>query len=258
MKTITSRTNQEISKVAHLKEAREREKQQRFTAEGVRICKTLIDNGIQLDTLYTTEPLLEQAQKITSDENIVLVSQSVMEKISSHKTPSGVLGVFKIPKTPQPETLTSGLVLAHITDPGNMGTLMRTAVAVGVRSVVIVEGVDPFHPKVIQASAGTIGAIQIFRWTWQELLKHKQNKALYALTVSNGQPIDAIDSHNALLVIGNEAHGIPENWLIDCENNITIPMPGGTESLNAAVAGSIALYLTFAKLNTLVILHGQI
>jgi len=247
MKTITSRTNQEISRVVHLKEAREREKQQRFTAEGVRVCKTLIDNGIQLDTLYTTEPLLEQAQKITFDDNIVLVSQSVMEKISSHKTPSGVLGVFAIPKTPKPEALTSGLVLANITDPGNMGTLIRTAVAVGVRSVVIVEGVDPFHPKVIQASAGTIGSIQIFRWSWEHLLTHKKNKALYALTVSNGKPISTIDSHNALLVIGNEAHGIPENWLVDCENKITIPMPGGTESLNAAVAGSIALYLTFAK-----------
>ncbi len=252
MKTITSRTNPEINKIANLKLTLERKKQQLFIAEGIRICKTLIDNGVdngvKLDTLYATEPLLSQAYTLTSSENIVLVNQSVMEKISTQKTPSGLLAVFQIPKAPEPDTLTSGLVLANISDPGNMGTLIRSAVAVGVGSLVVVEGVDPFHPKVIQASAGTIGSVHIFQWSWEKLLSHKKDKILYALTVSNGKPISTIvDPNKALLVIGNEAHGIPENWLENCENRITIPMPGGTESLNAAVAGSIALYLTFVR-----------
>jgi TrmH family RNA methyltransferase len=168
-----------------------------------------------------------------------------MQKISHATTSSGLLAVFTIPDKPSLASIKPGLVLANLSDPGNAGTLMRTCAAMNVQCVVMVEGVDPWHPKVIQATAGTIAQLKIFQCTWQELVANKNNLTLHALTVSGGKAPEVIQANNALLVVGNEAHGLPEQWIADCDDAITIPMPGNTESLNAAVAGSIALYLTF-------------
>ena len=171
-----------------------------------------------------------------------------MKKVSTTHTPSGILGVFTIPDEPAQDTLTPGLVLAKISDPGNMGTLIRTAAACNLKSVVLIEGCDPWSPKVLQAAVGTNATLQIFRWSWEELLQRKRELKLYGLVVRDGKPPLTLEASQALLVIGNEARGIEKEWLKDCDELITLPMPGSTESLNAAVAGSIAAYLTFAQL----------
>ena len=111
----------------------------------------------------------------------------------------------------------------------------------------IIEGVDPYSPKVVQASTGTIGMISLFQWSWQELLKNKGNLSLIALAVSGGKSPSEVTADNTLLVIGSEAHGIPKEWIEKCDDTLTLPMPGATESLNAAVAGSIALYVLNMK-----------
>jgi len=244
MKIITSRTNPEIKSVHELHQAKHRKTQQKFIAEGIRTCTTLQESGITLETIYVTEPLVQHAHIIAPKENVIVVSTSVMEKISTTTTPSGMLGVFEIPKLPTPAQLTSGIVLTHISNPGNMGTLIRSAAAMNANSVVIIEGVDPWSPKVIQASAGTIGYITIFQWSWENLLKHKESLNLIALVVKGGKQPHEVSFTNSLLVIGSEAHGIPSDWINDCDIQLTLPMPGKTESLNAAVAGSIALYLS--------------
>lgn len=243
MKSITSRTNPEIKHVASLQSKKHRTEHGQFIAEGIRACSTLIQHGHTPIALYVTERNITAAEEIIKEAHIVLVSDHVMEKISGATTPSGVLGLFSIPKPPTPNQLTSGLVLARIADPGNTGTLMRTAAALNAKSVVIIEGADPWNPKVIQASAGTIGMLNIFQWNWQELLKHKGDKKLYALVLSEGMDPQNVDKKNALLVVGSEAHGIPQEWIATCDKTVTLAMPGGTESLNAAIAGSIALYV---------------
>ena len=170
-----------------------------------------------------------------------------MKKMSTVATPSGFLGLFEIPAPPAPQQLTAGLVLAQISDPGNMGTLIRTAIACGVTSIVIVEGVDPWSAKVIQSSAGTISWIHVFEFDWQTLIDHKKDLQLCALVVSEGIMPTELNPTKSLLVVGNEAHGIPSQWQQHCDQLVTLPMPGKTESLNAAIAGSIALYWTFVQ-----------
>ena len=243
MKTITSRTNPEIKHIASLQTKKHRTKHGQFIAEGIRACTTLIQHGHTPIALYVTERNITAAEEIIKEAHIVLVSDHVMEKISGAATPSGVVGLFSIPKPPTPNQLTSGLVLACIADPGNTGTLMRTAAALNSKSIVIIEGADPWSPKVIQASAGTIGMLTIFQWSWGELLAHKGNKKLSALIVSGGKDPREIKGADTLLIVGSEAHGIPQEWIAACDETVTLPMPGGTESLNAAIAGSIALYL---------------
>ncbi len=243
MKKITSRLNPEVKAVAALHHAKYRTKEQQFIAEGTRVCTTLVQAGHQPIAMYATELMLPIAHKLALEKTIVLVTSDVMEKMSAAKTPSGLLSVFPMPPQPRPDQLDSGIVLVHIADPGNMGTLMRSCAAMGCDSVVVIEGTDPWSPKVIQASAGTIGHVTIFNWSWDELIKNKGEQKLCALVVSGGKKPNQINNKKILFVIGSEAHGIPFDWIKQCYQTVTIPMPGKTESLNAAVAGSIILYV---------------
>lgn len=244
-KKITSPSNPLIKETVKLHTTKERKKQQLFIVEGIRAIQTFLEAGHTPKNFFVTEKAFPEAAKILPKTNPFLVSESVMKKLSTASTPSGILCVFPIPKTPALKTLGPGLVLAQISDPGNMGTLIRTAIALNKKTVVVVEGTDPWSPKVIQASAGTIAYASIFELSWQELVKAKGTLDLCGLVVKGGKSPQKIDATNSLLVVGSEAHGIPEAWLADCDSRMTLPMPGGIESLNAAVAGSIALYLSW-------------
>ena len=248
MKTITSRQNPEIITASALANPKERAIQKRFIAEGSRTIATLLASPLKLLQLYVSESLVATAQTLTSDAHITLVSDSVMEKLSQASSPSGIVGIFSIPAEPSAAQLSSGIVLARISDPGNMGTLIRTCAALDLKSVVVIEGVDPWNPKVIQASAGTIGHVNIFRWDWETVIKNKARLLLYALTISGGQNPSTINRDNALIIVGNEADGIPDAWINECDATITLEMANHVESLNAAVAGSIALYAACKKI----------
>src|SRR3990167_6410360 len=244
MKIIASIQNKEIRAVGKLNTSKGRENQNRFIVEGIRACETLIlAKKLRPIQIYVLQTSNEAAKKFVSPNMITLVSDQVMGKMSGAETPSGVLGVFEIPTKPKLDKLSSGLVMAQISDPGNMGTLIRTATAMAYETVVIVEGCDPWAPKVVQSSAGTIGLVNIFQLSWQELLDNKKDLNLAALVVSGGDKPNALKK-NSLIVVGNEAHGMPEEWVQNCTQKITLEMPGQTESLNVAVAGSIALYLS--------------
>ncbi len=239
---ITSTTNPTIKQIVRLHTSKGRKDLQQCIAEGIRTIETLIKAGWQPSMLYATRELYQKACEQFSTATITEVSDAVMKKMSSAITPSGLLAVFALPSKPSPSLLDSGIVLAGVRDPGNMGTLIRTCAAFGKKSVVVIDGCDPFSPKVLQSSAGTIAYTNIFQWSWQELLHYKQRAELIALVAHNGQNPEQITAKNTLLVIGSEAHGIRPEWLSSCEQKVTIPMPGGTESLNAAIAGAVAMH----------------
>ncbi len=245
MKTIASRQNAEIKAVAALHKSKERAKQRRFVAEGLRTVKTLLTSYKPI-AIYVSERMLDDPDLNIAKNKLTLVVDQVMEKISTAKTPPGILAVFTLPTTPT-EPLTPGLVLANINNPGNMGTLIRTAAAMNIKTIVVVEGTDPWSPKVVQASVGTSALVNIYELTWEQLITQKNDLELIALVVKDGLPPEQLSFDNALLIVGNEATGIPKHWLTDCKKRCTLTMPGKTESLNAAVAGSIALYVAFGK-----------
>jgi TrmH family RNA methyltransferase len=245
MKTITSRQNPEIKLIDSLKKAKERKEQNRFIAEGTRTVQTLLTRYKAIQ-LYITQKVFDSNHFDISRELITLVSDEVIQKISTSKTPSGIVCVFEIPKTNH-KPLTSGLVLANITNPGNMGTLIRTAAAMNAKTIVVIDGTDVWSPKVVQSTAGTLAFVDIFTLSWHELLQQKNDLQLCALIVKDGKPPEKLDLHNSLIVVGNEADGIPSEWINMCEQKCSLAMPGNTESLNAAIAGSIVLYLAFNK-----------
>jgi RNA methyltransferase, TrmH family len=250
---ITSLHHPLIKELRKLHDHKGRDAQRRFIAEGVRTCTTLLTSPLACEYLFITPDMHEAANGLHGSYQLCEVSEPVMKKLSTTTTPSGMLAVFKIPDIPHPDQLTTGLVLTHIADPGNMGTLMRTSAALGYTTLVVVEGVDQWHPKVVQASAGTIGALHIFPWSWDTLVQQciAQNITLSALVVDTGKDFfSAPHYEHELFIVGSEAHGIPRAWLADCHQLLTLPMPGNTESLNAGVAGSIALYASYLRIRS--------
>ncbi len=246
MKVITSKTNEEIKSVCALHDRKERESQNKFIAEGLRTVTTLIKSGMKVVQLYTTEKHAYDAQKLVNESLVTIVPETVMEKMSAATSASGFLAVLEIPAQPNFSQLDSGIVLANITDPGNMGTLIRTASALNIKNIVIIDGTDVWSPKVVQATAGTLAFMNIFNTSWQSLVKWKKENKLCALVIKGGKNPKDLTFEKTLLVVGNEATGINQEWLRDCNEYMTIPMPGQAESLNAAVAGSIGMYLAFA------------
>lgn len=243
MKKLISPDNALVKKALKYKNPRNRDQLTRCIVEGLRAVETFLNSPYTLNRIYVTDKNLSWAQKNCPEASILLVSDQIMQKISSTTSPSGILAMFDIPEQKSLTELKSGIVLANLQDPGNVGTLIRTATALN-QSIILIDGVNPYNPKVIQATAGTLAHAQLFRMSWEELVQKKGKLLLSALVVEGGTPIQEVqDMQQRLLVVGSEAHGLPEEWQKECDEKITLPMPGGTESLNAAVAGSIALYM---------------
>lgn len=243
IRKINSHTNQAIKHVVKLHTIKHRTIHQEYIAQGIRTISTIINAGYTPTTLFIVEDLLADAQKMACDNIIIIVAPSVMEKISTTQSPSGMLAIFPIPQQLSLDHLTPGIILARVTDPGNAGTLIRTAAAMNKKTVIFIESVDAWNPKIVQASAGAIALVTIFNLSWSEMLQHKKNLTLCALTSASGKNPRSVNLDNSLIIIGNEGHGIPYEWIKQCDEQITLPMPGNFESLNAAIAGSIALYL---------------
>jgi TrmH family RNA methyltransferase len=242
MEIISSVSNNLVKAVVKLQTPKGRKEALQFIVEGQRACTTFIENGYDPVFIFITETIQNLPDQLNELE-VTQVSGPVMKKMSNAVNPSGFLAVFEIPNNPTFTELSSGLVLSQISDPGNMGTLIRSAAAFGYKSVVVVEGCDPYSSKVLQASAGTLPLVKLFRWSWQELIENKHDLQLIALVAQDGQEPQAVTTPENLFVVGNEAHGIKPEWVKNCDQQITLPMLGNTESLNAAVAGSIVLAL---------------
>lgn len=247
MKYISSLQNVEIKELVALQSNKGRKQLKKCIFQGLRTIETGLNSALKLDKIYATEASLSKISNLISPENIILISEQVSQKISTAKESSGLVAVFFIPDALPVKDLGAGVVLAQVSDPGNMGTLIRTAAACGVKNVVVIEGADSWSPKVIQASAGTIALVNIFDISWSSLISSKKNLNICGLVVKDGISIKEINPTESLVVIGNEAHGLPQAWQNECDYLITLPMPGNIESLNASIAGSIALYLACVK-----------
>lgn len=242
MKTITSLQNESIKHAVKLQESGYRKAQGQFVAQGYTTCITLIKAGYQPIAQYLTHPFYLRHADEFDVENIIIVPNHIIDKISTVNTPSGIVVVFAIPKATFTPT-SNALVLYNIQDPGNMGTIIRSAAAMNIENIFSVGGCDPYSPKVIQATVGTIALANIVQIDWNSFLTQHAHLKTCALVVDGGQAPKEINLSESILVVGNEGQGLPEDVITVCNQKLTIPMPGKTESLNAAVAGSIALYL---------------
>ncbi len=241
MQYIRSRDNTQVKHIRKLGRSRTyRHKHQECVVEGVRALKSFLDSRHTVRAVYIQENHTSPEDLPIEADRIITVSAPVMEKMSTVYTPSGILGHIQlatwIATQPQP-----GLALIEIADPGNLGTLIRSSIALNYTTVTLINCADPWNPKAVQASAGTVAHAYLHITDWKTLAD-ATHLTTCALTAHHATPIEKTHIQHPLILIGNEAHGLPESICAAAEHRITLYMPGPAESYNAAIAGSIALY----------------
>lgn len=221
-----------------------------FAVEGPTLVAEARRSGAPLHALYLTAraaelPLAREIE--AAGVPAYLVDERTFAKISDVEHPSGILAVTPLRlRSPSALLREPGLVLllADLNDPGNAGTLLRSAEAFGVHRVVFgSRGVEPHHPKVVRAAMGAIFRLELALATPEELAAALESSGFTGLGLAaGGEPLAGIAfPERTLLAVGHERHGLGP-WEPLCARKAAIPMLGSAESLNAAIAGSIALY----------------
>lgn len=246
---ITSNQNSKIKLVrALLGRAKERREAGAFVVEGVRLVEEAAKGNWKFEfalfdaTLGERGKLQVEGLRLKGVE-VEEVSASVMKSISETETPQGILAVLEFTNLPIPQSPNFILIPDRIRDPGNLGTLLRSAAAVGVDVVLVPpETTDAFAPKVLRSGMGAHFRLPIQEVSWDEIEKITVGMNVYVADM-DGQPCWEADLRQPIaLIIGNEAEGVSESARKVAKGNISIPMSGETESLNAGVAGSVLMF----------------
>ena len=250
METITSRDN---AKIKYACAVRDSEKQRAadglFFAEGPKLCLELAKSCTPR-TVYATAAALAKTPGLATLAPAE-IAPHVAEKLSGTKSNQGVFALFETP-VPPADTLDTArriLMLEGVQDPGNVGTLLRSAAAFGFAGAVLCGNcADPFSPKAARASMGTLAKVDIIfaDETGQALAAFKAcGIPSFAAALQNSVPLERVDTQRlpgAALLIGNEGNGLLPGTVAAADKAVRIPMAAGVESLNAAVAGGVLLW----------------
>ncbi len=226
---ITSTSNDKIKDIIKLNKSKYRKETNLFIVEG----DHLVQEAKKLN-------LLKEVYSLNSEGTIV--SESVMKRIANTNTVCPIIGICKIES--KEEVSNKVLILDKIADPGNLGTLMRSAVAFGFNTIFCADGsVDYYNDKVIRSSQGAIFKLNLLSGNIVEFINNiNKTHKVYGTNVVNGISLSELEkSRNLAIILGNEANGISEEVFNIVEKNIYIEMEN-TESLNVGVAGSIIMY----------------
>lgn len=211
-----------------------------------------LDSGLPLLELRMTSEAAESASPLvrraeSAGVELIEVSAKALGRLSDLETPSGILAVARIQSKPLDEILARAgliLLLAAVSDPGNAGTLVRTAEAFGAAGVIFGEGgVEPYHPKVVRAAMGSLFRLPHGVAAANELLAQADSASRPIVAADrSGTPLPGFAfPANPIVAIGSERGGVGA-WLPRWDASVAIPHAGPTESLNAGIAGAIVLY----------------
>jgi len=237
-------TKNTIKQIASLRQQKFRKELGLFVVEGRKMTEELLQSDFETVGLYATEAFLIDYPAFSEAE---VVSEMQMEQMSGQDTPPGILAVVKIPQQCEIKT-SSRLILAldGIANPGNMGTLIRTAEWFGIHDVLCSNDcVELWNPKTVQATMGSLFRMKVWKTDLAEYLQQAkaEDKAIYGALLEGENLFQMQAKPEGILVIGSESHGIRAEVLPCITHPVTIPRAGGsqTESLNAAVAGAILM-----------------
>ncbi len=226
-----------------------------MVVEGQRIAEELLASPLTPQEVYVTDAfagenpdLMAQLAALGPGTAVAGVTDDVMAAMADTVTPQGILALVPIPNLQPPETARFLLVADQVRDPGNLGTMLRTAWAAGVTQVLLPPGtVDPTNPKVVRAGMGAHFALPIVRTEWHELWQTVGDTPVWLAEARRGTPYDEVDwCGDVALVVGGEAAGAGPLSRRASEY-VHIPMAPGVESLNAAVAAAIMLFEAFRQ-----------
>ena len=248
---ISSESNSKVKQVRRLQSDRRfRARERLFVVEGTRwLAELTAPTAPPLEMLFATaEWLADPAHKALVAQlplSPLLVTPEVMAVISDTDTPAGGLAVLAWPTRPWPTDPSFLLILDALRDPGNLGTIIRTAAAAGVDGLLLGPGcVDPFNPKVVRSSMGAILRLPLQRASsWEDIAAHTAELQLFLAAGEGQTSYTAVDWRQpSALIIGGEADGAGRSARKLAHTAVSIPMAQAVESLNAAVAASIILF----------------
>jgi TrmH family RNA methyltransferase len=234
----------QVKYIQSLSHKKSRDSEDVFIAEGPKLINELLYTPhLQLQQLFALKDWLG-GQSGDIQKKAVEISQQELERISFLQTPNQVLGIFKKPvfAVHKPVQGSVTLMLDTIQDPGNMGTIIRCADWFGIEQVFCsTDSADVFNPKVVQASMGSIGRVQVHYQPLEAVLQQYAGVPAYAAVLDGVNLRSMPPIQQGIIVIGNESKGISQPVLDLCRHRVTIPRHGHAESLNASVAAGIIL-----------------
>ncbi len=253
MKAVTSLSNPTVKAVRALHMRKEREETGLFLAEGLKIVTEAVELGHRPKTLLygrdaADHPLLKQAAAV-ADESIE-VTRDILEKVSRRENPQAVVAVFEQAFTPleavEPKAAPCWVALQAVRDPGNLGTIVRTADAAGCGGVILVgDCCDPYSVEAVRATMGSIFAVPLVKASVAEFIAWRggwPGSVVGTLLTAEVDHRSAEYQRPTLILMGNEQQGLPPELAAVCDVNVKIPMRGRADSLNLSVATGIMIY----------------
>lgn len=249
---ITSSSNDKVKYVRKLQNQKSvRHRDKRFVIEGVRLVEDVVRARVVPSLVIYTEALGQEsrgkallATLEALDAPCYAVSESVMEDCSDTVTPQGILVVLPFPELPPPDPLTFALIADRLRDPGNLGTLLRTALAAGVEQVLLAPGtVDFSNPKVVRSAMGAHLRLPIADADWDTIAEAVAGCDVWLAAAAGRRRYTDVDwTRRAALIVGSEAHGAGDRARTLADGRVSIPIKPAVESLNAAVAAAVILF----------------
>lgn len=246
---ITSRSNTQVKYVRRLlAERRFRHDEAAFVVEGTRWLRELVAAGVTPRALYATPAWAagaeEQALLAALAVEPTPVEETVMAAMSDTEAAPGVLAVLPIVARPLPAAPALLVILDAVSNPGNLGTILRTAAAAGADGVLLGPGsVDPYNPKVVRGSMGAVLRLPVWAENWEVIGRLAAGMDVWLASARDGVTYTSVDWRRpAAVLIGSEAQGTGAQAERLATGRVNIPMHAATESLNAAMAAGILLF----------------
>lgn len=246
---ITSTKNERVKYIRSLVRRRVRQREGRFVVEGNRLAEELARAGIRPALLLYTQDWVESPagqqllpRLLPATEGAWLVSDPVLAACSDTQTPQGVLAVVPVVSLPPKPGLI--LILDGLRDPGNLGTILRSAEAGSVGQVLLTQGtVDATNPKVVRGAMGAHFRLAVEALDWPNVAKRVAGRAVWLADADGGIAYDVVDwTLPSALIVGGEAAGTGKDAAALATGRVSIPMAGGAESLNAAMAATVLVF----------------
>jgi len=247
-------SNSQIKHIVSLRQKKFRTEHQQFIVEGVKMVSELLNSEYKTIGIYGVEDFVKLLDYARSDRQPAteIITEIQLQKISNLETPNKVLAVARIPKKSGSGSGSGSaqlnnklsLALDNISDPGNLGTIIRTAAWFGIENIICSENtVDAWNPKVVQATMGALFHVNIIYTDLENIVQefNAKNIPVYATALDGKNIYESKLSPNGLIIIGSESHGVSQEILSLTEHKLFIPSfsKGAAESLNAAVAAGV-------------------
>lgn len=253
MEIITSKQNPKMRELRKLAKAKERQRQGRYLIEGEHLIEEAVQAEVEIEHIIVTEAYYHSKEKELNESLLIVTSEDVFNSLSSLPSPQGIMAVLPMKNIGLPSNATGKwLLLDEVQDPGNVGTLVRTADAAGCQGVIIGEGsADIYQPKVLRSMQGSHFHLPVISMALTQTIDwfHEHQVPVYgtALDETALPYYEVVRTNDLAIIMGNEGKGIRPELLAKTTKNLYIPMPGKAESLNVGVAAGIILFETIKK-----------